>query len=443
MVPDNFVYSYRKFPSPTASQASSVSPKAADLDFRDKMNGKPVLVREAKTVLTLKSQGFHEKLLCDGVTMNLGDACTYGCSFCYVGAAMHKVVHRLIESYNRQHGTSLKFHDFVIRRSDSLQVLKEQLVRRNLARFKNPEDTRVVYSSTLVDAAGNMELLRETAVACELILEHTHWQIRLLSKSPLLAKLVELVPAKYHHRLIFGFSTGTLDDQIAKAFEKGAPLVSKRLEALHWLQDRGFRTFGMLCPSLPQENYEKFSREICSAIRVEKCEHVWAEVINIRGESFTRTVNGLREAGLVAESDRLTEVCGAGKKDAWEEYARATFAAHAANIPSDKLRFLQYVTAESGDWWAGQRSRGAIILGKVAERLGLTTLEDPKGYHLDAAAQARLAAAAARYHGRTPRPERKPAQPPVSPIKIIDELIQDMVRRRAEHLAFLARRAKR
>lgn len=73
-----------------------------------------------------------------------------------------------------------------------------------------------------------------------------------------------MIPERHHQRLIFGFSTGTLDDRVAKAFEAGTALVSKRLESLHWLQDRGLRTFGMICPSLP---YDRFSREICDAIR--------------------------------------------------------------------------------------------------------------------------------------------------------------------------------
>ena len=58
-------------------------------------------------------------------------------------------------------------------------------------------------------------------------------------------------------------------------------------------------------------------------------------------------------------------------QEAWEEYARATFLAHQKNIPAEKLRFLQYVDADSADWWTAQRDMGAILIGAEAKRRGL------------------------------------------------------------------------
>jgi acyl-CoA synthetase (AMP-forming)/AMP-acid ligase II len=59
-------------------------------------------------------------------------------------------------------------------------------------KFSDKHDNRVVYSSTLVDVAANMELLRETAEWVNFILDNTFWQIRLLSKGNLIHKLVEV-----------------------------------------------------------------------------------------------------------------------------------------------------------------------------------------------------------------------------------------------------------
>ena len=102
--------------------------------------------------------------------------------------------------------------------------------------------------------------------------------------------------------MIYGVSTGTLDDNLARSFEQGTPLPSKRVASLHWLQNNGYRTFGMICPSLPQHEYDGFAREIRDAICAEKCEHVWAEVINVRGDSMTRTIAALRAGGNVREA---------------------------------------------------------------------------------------------------------------------------------------------
>lgn len=321
------------------------------------MNGKPVIWREnIRTVLSLKSNAFQEKCLCDGITLNLGDACGYSCRYCYVESQARKLLYLVLGD---------KKHDqVVIRRSNALEVLKQQLLdRKGQPRF-NSVSKKVVFVSTLVDCMANMTLVRETAAACCLIFDYTHWDVRLLTKSNLLPQLVKLIPEKWHRRLIFGVSIGTLDDGIAKAIEVGTPLISKRLQSLHWMQDNGFRTYGMICPSLPQEDYVKFSQDMVQAIRIEKCEDVWAEVINVRGESFTRTVAALEAGGFEDEANRLRVV--SEDKEAWERYARDTFEAHASTIPHEKLHFLQYVTKKTMPYWSTQKARGAVLLGKIA-----------------------------------------------------------------------------
>jgi len=336
---------------------------------RQTMNGKPVIYRDAKTVLTTEAIAFQEKGLCDGLTLNLGDACAYECAFCYVPTQMRKLVYNILA--DRAH------EDVVIRRRNAISILRDQLTNRyGNPRYTDPNDRRVVYSSTLVDICANMELVKETAEACNLIFELTHWQIRLLTKSNLLPQFVALIPQKWHARLIMGVSTGTFDDRVARAFERGTPLVSKRIQSLHWLQNNGFRTFGMICPSLPQDDYLAFAKLAAETIRVDRCEDVWAEVINVRGASFTNTHAGLMNAGLLDEAARLAAVSvQAGdtpaqklqKHAAWEAYARATFMAHAQFVPNAKLKFLQYVTHNTCGWWAGQEERGAVLLGEAAK----------------------------------------------------------------------------
>lgn len=345
----------------------------------ENMAGKPVLYRDAKTVLTLTSEEFQEKGLCDGITLNLGDSCVFSCCYCYAGPAMTKVDKSVIEGFNTANGFSLesgtakRITDLVIRRRHSIALLRSQLLTpEGRARYLDPTDRRVVYSSTLVDVAANMEMLRETAEAVNLILEHTHWSVRLLSKSPLLARLIQLIPERHWPRLIFGFSTGTLDDGIARAIEVGTGLVSKRIAALHSLQDQGLRTFAMICPSLPQEDYVKFSREICDAVRVDRCEHVWAEPLNVRGKSLLTTSAALCAAGYRDEAKRLGEA--SRDRVSMDHYARQTFEAHTRHVAPSKLRFLQYVDPAHAEWWMAQRDRGAFLLGKHAKEQGLVTI---------------------------------------------------------------------
>lgn len=334
------------------------------------LNGKPVLLRKVKTILNLFSEQFQHKLLCDGLVFNIGDACGFTCVYCYVKTSMLKLVHDLIDQYNEENGTDLVFEDVQILRANSTEVLKGQLVDANgNPKFNDADDTRVVFTSTTVDPASSKEVLQLTAEACNLILAHTNWQIRILSKSALIKELVEMIPKEHHDRLIFGLSIGTLDDKLARAIERGTSSPSKRIETLRWFQDNGFRTFGMLCPSLPQEDYDKFSKEACEAIRADQCEHVWAEVMNVRGKSLTKTTEALREKGFEKEAELLERV--SNDKDEWEKYARMTFEAHVKHVPKGKLRYLQYVTEKTADWWAERRDEGAVPLGKVAEMWGI------------------------------------------------------------------------
>lgn len=326
---------------------------------RSTMNGKPVLWLEPKTVINFKSL-FGPKLLCDGLTFSTGTACAYSCSFCYVPSMFARTPY-ITEMLAK---TGLKFEDVTIRRKNPLGVARNQLfTSKGAAKYK--DDKRIIYSSPLVDVAANMDLVRETVEMAKLILENTGWTIRFLSKSNLLFRIADAL-SDYRDRVIYGVSTGTLNDDLATAFEEGTPRVSKRLQSLHWLQDNGFRTFGMICPSLPMryEDYRLFAQAAADAIRVDRCEHVWAEVMNVRGESLTRTVRALDAAGFDFEAKLL----GAVMRDSaeWEQYARDTFEAHAKVIPGEKLRFLQYVDKQNLEWWTERQSQGAVLLGKAA-----------------------------------------------------------------------------
>lgn len=347
------------------------------------MNGKPVHEVPAKTVINFKS-GFGHKKLCDSLTFSAGSACAYSCSFCYVEDLMTKNQHwrGILEKE-----PAAKFESVVIRRKGAAERVRFELTDgKRQPKFLDPKDTRTIYASPLVDVAANMELVRETVEICKVILELTNWNIRILSKSNLLPKVAQALQDWWletfktddeywkrmegksgpSNRIIYGVSTGTLDNKLAGAFEAGTPLVSKRIESLHWLQDNGFRTFGMICPSLPQKDYHAFAQEMACAIRADRCEHVWAEVLNARGESFTRTHKAIAGAGYAVTAEMFKQVCE--NKEDWEHYARETFAGHAEvynGMTIDgqpKLRFLQYITKDSKPFWQANESRGAIIL---------------------------------------------------------------------------------
>jgi hypothetical protein len=87
---------------------------------------------------------------------------------------------------------------------------------------------------------------------------------------------------------------------------------------------------------------------------------VWGEVINVRGDSMTRTVKALHDGGFSSFARKLQHV--STDRGAWEDYARQTFLADVPLYRQGKLRFLQYVTNDTRGWWAAHQDQGAILL---------------------------------------------------------------------------------
>ena len=340
---------------------------------------KPCFLIHSKQVIK-ENPAFGQKKLCDGLSFTAGHACAFSCVYCYVPASLARNKRILAIKMN---GDDLRSQDFVVEIANAPVIAREYLTvggDLKTPRFKNPKDNRIIFASPLVDVAGNMGQVKVTVAICLEILNLTHWQIRLLSKSPLLREVAERIPAEFKHRMIYGFSTGTLDPVASAAIEKGTPPVGKRLEALHWLQVNGYRTYGMICPLLPQKNetaYRAFAEQAAAQINLEKCEQVWAEVLNPRGGSLRATTTALRQAGRIDEADLVDRV--AADQDAKQEYAMQTFLAMSRVIPTDKLRFLQYTTGkEEFERWETFQEHGAVLLGMKLdgeEKMRLETYE--------------------------------------------------------------------
>jgi DNA repair photolyase len=329
------------------------------------MMNKPVIWTDGR-ILNLDS-GFKHKHLCTGPTFTAGTACAYKCVYCYVEAIVGT------KPFVAQVLGGQSFQNVVIRRNNAVDTLKSELyTKKGVPKYKNK--TGVIYGSPLVDIAATKELAEETIAIVRILLDGTGWEIRLLSKSPLITMVAKAFSSPDDKkRIIFGISTGTLDDQLARVIEPTCPAPSARCKALRWLQDNQYRTFGMLCPILPQP-LGPFVQQAIAEIRPEKCEYVWAEVFNSRGDSMGATLEALQKAGLTQAATDFKSVCGPDNKASWEQYARDTFTALASAIPAkypngeSKLRFLQYVIAASAPWWRAQIPNGAVVLRSRSEK---------------------------------------------------------------------------
>lgn len=325
------------------------------MNTKGTMCGKPVFEIERREILKTGSE-FQKKKLCDGHTFTSGDACAYRCTFCYVPQQFAREPGMI--ALRKEFG--LSHSEMVVRRSGAVGILRAQLLDgKGRPRFHGPEEFgKVVYASPIVDCAATPELVRETVALCREILSLTPWTIRLLSKSSFLPRISEGladIPG-IRSRIIFGCSTGTLDDKLAASFEIGTAKVSKRIASIRELQADGWRTFGMACPMLP-------GADVAGIIdALGPVEHIWGEAINLRGRSFGNTVNALLSAGYDEKANALSLVSGPGSRARWESYCRDLFDQVAAIVPGERLHWLQYVRPGTRPWWETRERDGAICL---------------------------------------------------------------------------------
>jgi len=318
--------------------------------LKSQQNKKQHLHYSGKTGIAV-TKGFQKKLLAD-YAVNIGNVCEFGCTFCYVPAVTTKqktVQDVLAKGY--------QFEEFSLYR-DRLNVL--DYVSKDLQKI-SPEDTSTVFFCTTCDPCSTEKHANTSTEAIRLIVERSNLQVRVLSKS-LLIKVIAQHLSAHKKRVIYSLSTGTSIPEISAAIEENASPIAERVEALHWLQDSGYRTYGMICPVLPSE----VSRvdELLKQVRPDRCEHVWAEAMNVRGKSLVKTKEALAAANLEDHALELQRILGTGNRKNWIEYSKKLFLAFQSQMAAigqlDKLRYLQYVTAHDRDFFQGQT--GAICL---------------------------------------------------------------------------------
>lgn len=306
---------------------------------------------EGKTGMA-ESKGFQKKQLAD-FACNIGNICQFGCTFCYVPSVVTKqkgVQNILKEGYGWDEISHYRTKENML-----------SCVERDLKKIE-PGDRRTVIFCTTCDPCATEEHADITISAIRLIMESSELQVRVLSKSTLILEIAKTLDL-YRERIVYGLSTGTIRPAISASIEGNASPIRERLKILDLIQGVNIRTFGMLCPILPSEM--PYLDELIDAINVDKCEHVWAEALNVRGKSLVKTRDQLMNCGLEEDAKSLQQVMG--NKANWREYSKELFLKVRGELEKrgaeDKLRFLQYVTRQPAEFVNFFKSqKGALCL---------------------------------------------------------------------------------
>jgi DNA repair photolyase len=283
------------------------------------MKNRVVEVRSIRNPI-MRSPGFEKKELSE-YKLDLMGLCGFGCRYCSSNWGNYLRINRqeFADLTEAQLGERLLPSDepsITFHWPDVLDNLRRQLAGKH----KSWGAGKTLVFSMLTDGFSPLLVKQGTTEeALRLVLEHTGFRIRVLTKNAIVGspKWIDFFRS-YPGRFVVGLSVGTLDADWSRKIEVGASLPQARLRALRSLQDAGVPTFGMLCPVFPDVLANGSIEELLSAIRPAHCEHVWAEPYNDR-----QNWNVVR-SGYAPGSDGhswLTSVYGNKRRDVWSRYA--------------------------------------------------------------------------------------------------------------------------
>jgi DNA repair photolyase len=208
-----------------------------------------------------------------------------------------------------------------------------------------------------------------TSEALRLVLDHTRFRIRVLTKNAVVGTAPWLdFFSRHPARFVVGLSTGTTDDEWAGRIEVGTSTPTARLSAMRALQDAGVPTYAMLCPVFPDVLASGQLDRLLDQVRPELVEHVWAEPYNDRVNwRVVRDSYPARSAG----HEWFTTVFEHKNPGAWSRYATELYVRLRARAEQGgwlpKLRYLLYeemISAEDALRYAGLR--GVLLQSKPA-----------------------------------------------------------------------------
>lgn len=152
--------------------------------------------------------------------------CSHDCAYCYVPDVAH--VERA--------------------RWGSYVVVKRNLPTL-LAHELRHKERRPVFLSSATDPYQPAEGTHLVTRRCLEVLQRADWPLRVLTRNPLVRRDVDLLKA--FRDVGVGMSVPTLDDEMRRAVEPGAPSIEGRLRTLRALADEGLAPSANLSPTYP------------------------------------------------------------------------------------------------------------------------------------------------------------------------------------------------
>ena len=162
--------------------------------------------------------------------------CRFGCKYCYA-SFMGRFVGKKVADWG----------EYVYPKINAPELLKKEIDRKLPDKGKGKE----VFFSSVTDPYQGLEVKYQLTRKCLGVL--ADWEftgtLSILTKSNLVTRDIDIL--KRFKQVVVGLTVTSADDGISRYFEKYAPPVSERLEALRKLNEAGIKTYAFIGPLLP------------------------------------------------------------------------------------------------------------------------------------------------------------------------------------------------
>lgn len=201
--------------------------------------------------------------------------CAHGCSYCYA-----QDVTRF--ELGRPWGQVCEV------KANIVDVLKKELSR----------GARGVYGiGTVTDPYQPVEERHQLTRGCLAVLKQKGASVSVLTKSPLVLRDLDLL--RDWEGAEVGMSVGTMDTDVARVIEPGAPGPERRFEALRALSDAGVEVYLMAAPIVPGlSDADDMLKMLVAEARAANVKRIMWDMYNPRPAAVARMREALIAAGL-------------------------------------------------------------------------------------------------------------------------------------------------
>ena len=216
---------------------------------------------------------------CDYV-INPYIGCGFSCKYCYA-SFMCRFVDRPQSDWGK----------FVYIKNNA-----DQLLAKEIKKLANHGEGKSIFLSSVTDPYQGLEAKYQLTRKClQVLLDHDfQGEVSILTKSDLVLRDIDLFSKL--RNIEVGLTITSADDGISRYFEKYAPLVSNRINALKKLNLAGIKTYAFIGPLLPhfvtsQTNLDKLFKSIAET----GTKDVYVEHLNLSAYIKNRLLEELGE----------------------------------------------------------------------------------------------------------------------------------------------------